>query len=46
MYKAKLIRFSGNKAIDMAAEKAAINSFFYPLEKETSINIEYDLKLM
>ena len=45
VYKAKLIRFSGNKPIDMAAEKAAINSFFYPLEKETSINIEYDLKI-
>ena len=45
VYKAKLIRFSGNKPIDMAAEKAAIKSFFYPLEKETSINIEYNLKI-
>tara|TARA_Y100000589_G_scaffold330552_1_gene380563 strand:- start:149 stop:835 length:687 start_codon:yes stop_codon:yes gene_type:complete len=45
VYKAKLISFSGNESIDRAAKKAAINSIFYPLEEETSINIEYDLKI-
>ena len=45
VYKAELISFSGNKSIDNAAKKAAINSTFYPLVKETSINIEYDLKI-
>jgi len=43
--KAELISFSGNDSIDRAAKKAAINSIFYPLEEETSINIEYDLKI-
>ena len=43
--KAELISGSGNESIDRAAEKAAINSTFYPLEEETSINIEYDLKI-
>ena len=45
VFKAKLISFSGIESIDRAAKKAAINSTFYPLEKETSINIEYDLKI-
>ncbi|WP_413390882.1 energy transducer TonB [Prochlorococcus marinus] len=43
--KAELISISGNESIDRAAKKAAINSTFYPLEEETSINIEYDLKI-
>ena len=45
VFKAELLSFSGNESIDRAAKKAAINSIFYPLEKETSINIEYDLKI-
>ena len=43
--KAELISVSGNESIDNAARKAAINSTFYPLLEETSINIEYDLKI-
>tara|TARA_Y100001968_G_scaffold85851_1_gene76929 strand:+ start:236 stop:922 length:687 start_codon:yes stop_codon:yes gene_type:complete len=43
--KAELISVSGNESIDNAAKKAAINSTFYPLVEETSINIEYDLKI-
>ena len=43
--KAELIRLSGNDSIDRAAKKAAINTIFYPLAEETSINIEYDLKI-
>ena len=45
VFKAELISFSGHESIDRAAKKAAINSTFYPLEEETSINIEYDLKI-
>ena len=45
VFKADLIRISGNKSIDRAAKKAAIDSTFYPLNEETSINIEYDLKI-
>jgi len=45
VYKAELISISGNEALDRAAKKAAINSTFYPLDEETSINIEYDLKI-
>ena len=45
VYKAKLISVSGIKSIDRAAKNAAINSTFYPLKDETSINIEYDLKI-
>ena len=45
VYRAELISVSGNESIDRAAKKAALNSTFYPLEKETSINIEYDLKI-
>ena len=45
VFKAELIRLSGHESIDKAAKKAAINSTFYPLEEETSINIEYDLKI-
>tara|TARA_Y100001968_G_scaffold302420_1_gene315738 strand:+ start:38 stop:646 length:609 start_codon:yes stop_codon:yes gene_type:complete len=43
--KAELISISGIESIDRAAKKAAINSTFYPLGEETSINIEYDLKI-
>ena len=43
--KVKLLNLSGNESIDNAAKKAAINSTFYPLVEETSINIEYDLKI-
>jgi len=45
VFKSELIRFSGNDSIDRAAKKAASKSIFYPLEEETSINIEYDLKI-
>ena len=45
VFKAELINFSGNESIDRAAKTAAINTIFYPLEEETSINIEYDLKI-
>ena len=45
VFKAELIRISGNESIDRAAKKAAIDSTFYPLNEETSINIEYDLKI-
>ena len=45
VFKTELISFSGNESIDRAAEKAAINSSFYPLEEATSINIKYDLKI-
>ena len=45
VFKTELISFSGHESIDRAAEKAAIKSTFYPLDKETSINIEYDLKI-
>ena len=43
--KAELISFSGHESIDRAAKKAALNSTFYPIGEETSINIEYDLKI-
>jgi len=43
--KAELISVSGIESIDRAAKKAAINSTFYPIEEENSINIEYDLKI-
>ena len=45
VFKADLISISGIESIDRAAKKAALNSTFYPLEEETSINIEYDLKI-
>ena len=45
VFKAELISVSGIESIDRAAKKAAFNSTFYPLEEETSINIEYDLKI-
>tara|TARA_B100000214_G_C23884158_1_gene588687 strand:- start:161 stop:832 length:672 start_codon:yes stop_codon:yes gene_type:complete len=45
VYQTELIHRSGNKSIDNAAKKAALKSTFYPLEEETSITIEYDLKI-
>ena len=45
VFKAEIISDSGNESIDRAAKKAAINSTFYPIPDETSINIEYDLKI-
>tara|TARA_Y100001968_G_scaffold322624_1_gene359040 strand:+ start:2898 stop:3518 length:621 start_codon:yes stop_codon:yes gene_type:complete len=45
VFRAELINISGNESIDNAAKKAAFNSTFYPLEDETSINIEYDLRI-
>ena len=45
VFKADLISLSGNESIDRAAIKAAINTTFYPIPDETSINIEYDLKI-
>ena len=45
VFKAELISISGNESIDRAAKNAAIDSTFYPLNEETSINIEYDLKI-
>ena len=43
--KTLLINQSGIKSIDNSAEKAAIKSTFYPIEKESKLNIEYDLKI-
>ena len=45
VFKAEITSFSGNESIDRAAKIAASNSTFYPLKEETSINIEYELKI-
>ncbi len=45
VFKAEFISISGIESIDRGAKKAAINSTFYPIPEETSINIEYDLKI-
>ena len=45
VFKVELISISGNESIDRAVKKAAINSTFYPIPDEISINIEYDLKI-
>ena len=42
---AKLITKSGNEQIDKASLKAAKNSVFYPIQQESSINIEYQLRI-
>ena len=42
---AELLTKSGIESIDDAALKAAITSTFYPLDKNTNIDIEYDLKI-
>tara|TARA_B100000214_G_C23938638_1_gene614503 strand:+ start:41 stop:709 length:669 start_codon:yes stop_codon:yes gene_type:complete len=41
----KLITTSGIKSIDNAAIKAATASTFYPLDKKSIINIEYEMKI-
>ena len=43
--KAELRNKSGSDLIDNASIKAAITSSFYPLDKNTIIDIEYDLKI-
>ena len=43
--KAELLTKSGSDSIDNASLKAAITSTFYPLDKNTIIDIEYDLKI-
>tara|TARA_B100000579_G_C22736306_1_gene806839 strand:+ start:196 stop:876 length:681 start_codon:yes stop_codon:yes gene_type:complete len=43
--KSELINKSGIESIDSAALKAANLSTFYPIEKGTTINIEYEMKL-
>lgn len=43
--KSKIISKSGIKSIDDAAQKAASVSTFYPIVKELTLNIEYDLRL-
>ncbi len=45
VFKTELISGSRNESIDRAAKKAAINSTFYPIPVETTISIEYDLKI-
>ena len=41
----KIIKSSGYKILDDSALKAALQSRFYPISKETFFNIEYDMKL-
>ena len=43
--KAEIINSSGVLSIDEAALKAALTSTFYPIEFDSFINIEYDLKI-
>mgnify|MGYP001165304365 FL=1 len=43
--KAEIITSSGITSIDNAALKAALKSKFYPLEYNSFLNIQYDLKL-
>ena len=43
--KAELISKSGISSIDNAALKAALSSTFYPIDKDTNINIEYEMKI-
>ena len=43
--KAELLNKSGSNLIDNASLKAAISSSFYPIDKNTIIEIEYDLKI-
>ena len=43
--KSALMNSSGNESIDKAALSAADKSTFYPLETETTLKIEYDLKI-
>ena len=43
--KSEIINSSGNESIDNAALSAADKSTFYPLKTETTLKIEYDLKI-
>ena len=43
--KSELINSSGNESIDKAALLAADKSTFYPLRTETTLKIEYELKI-
>ena len=43
--KSELIKSSGNESIDKAALVAADKSKFYPIKIETTLKIEYDLKI-
>jgi len=43
--KSELINSSGNESIDKAALLAADKSTFYPLKTETTLKIEYELKI-
>ena len=43
--KAELLSKSGSYLIDNASIKAAMTSSFYPIDKNSIINIEYDLKI-
>jgi len=43
--KSELIKSSGNESIDKAALIAADKSKFYPIKIETTLKIEYDLKI-
>ena len=45
MTKSELINSSGNESIDKAALLAADKSTFYPLKTETTLKIEYELKI-
>ena len=43
--KSELLKTSGNESIDKAALIAANKSKFYPIKSETTLKIEYDLKI-
>tara|TARA_B100001057_G_C22864451_1_gene955878 strand:- start:3233 stop:3958 length:726 start_codon:yes stop_codon:yes gene_type:complete len=43
--KVKVVKSSGYNILDLSGIKAANNSTFYPIQKETTLNIEYNLKL-
>tara|TARA_Y100001968_G_scaffold332469_1_gene390743 strand:- start:313 stop:1041 length:729 start_codon:yes stop_codon:yes gene_type:complete len=43
--KSIVIKTSANKSIDNAAIKAASESKFYPIQEESTLNIEYNLKI-
>ncbi len=43
--KVEVVKSSGYNILDLSGIKAANNSTFYPIQKETTLNIEYNLKL-
>ena len=43
--KSELIKSSGNDSIDKAALQAANKSTFYPITKDSTLKIEYELKI-